>query len=131
MTMTPQEAAALVGEQPDAEYALDLLAHPARYEKIAPKLAALLEHPTITAIRDRYLESDQQAIAAHTRYKNTTRRANLAVLLAATLSAFMMAIQIVLGSFTLAPYIVGTLGLLSALSAALAGVWLFSVSNGA
>src|SRR5262245_35839932 len=89
--MTWDEAAKIVGEEPADNYQLDLAAHTAAYATSAPQLSILLNDPQVTAIRDQYREGDQAAIAAQTRYKDTMKQANRAILAAAVLSALTMA----------------------------------------
>jgi hypothetical protein len=126
--MTPDEAAGLIGEQPRGDYTLDLAAHAEQYKNIAP-LATLLRSPRLRSIREQYERADTEAADAQTRYKTTMGRANAAVLAAACLSGLMMAAQIATAELKI-PGLVLVLGVLSALSAAAATMWLFLVRQG-
>jgi hypothetical protein len=129
--LTSQEAETIVGKQPDGVYTLDLADHPGRYEKDAPPLATLLRTTKVEAILEEYTESDREAVAAQTQYKGTMQRANVAILVAAALGASMMAVQIVFGGLSFTRYVILALGVFSALSGALAAMWLFRVRGGA
>jgi hypothetical protein len=126
--MNPDQAAALIGEQPPGEYALDLAAHADRYKDVTP-LVPLLRSARLRAIREQYDQADAAAAVAQTRYKTTMWRVNAAVLAAASLSALMMAAQILTPKLPI-PGLVPVLGILSALSGAAATMWLFFVRQG-
>jgi hypothetical protein len=123
--MTPDQAIELIGEEAPENYALDLAAHADRYQNI-PALATLLRSARLRAIRLQFEQANDAAAAAQTRYKTNMGSANMAVLIAATLSGLMMAAQIAIP-------IRGTvlvLGILSALSGAAATMWLSRVRQG-
>jgi len=126
--MTADQAAALIGEQPATDYALDLAAHAERYKDV-PGLAPLLRSARLGAIRQQYEQADADATAAQTQYKTNVWRANAAILVAASLSALMMAAQILAPKLPIEG-LVTTLGILSALSGAAATTWLFRVRQG-
>src|SRR5215470_216796 len=128
--LTPEDAAKIIGEQPDGDYSVNFAAHPDRYAESAPKLAALLRSTKIKLIREEFGVRDSEAATAQVTYRRNMQRANLAILVAAGLGALMMAAQIVFGSYPFAPYLVGGLGILSAVSGAMAAMWLFRVRNG-
>jgi hypothetical protein len=124
---SPEE---IIGSQGAADYVFDLDAHPALYRQSAPALARALEASRIRAIVEGYRQSDLAAVAAQAAYKGGMNRANLAVLGAAAFGALMMAAQIVLEGRPFTPYVIGGLGLLSAISGALAAMWLHGVNAG-
>ena len=132
--LTVQQAEQIIGDQPPTDYSLDLDSHIDRYKTDAPKLAGLLGMAQFKAIREEYRLRDNAAIEAQTEYKRLMGRANLAILIAAALGALTMAAQIALrawpASTPYVPYVVGTLGVLSAISGALAARWLYIVRTG-
>jgi hypothetical protein len=127
--LTVQQAREIIGEQPAGDYTLDLDKHIERYQTKAPLLASLLASAPIKAIREEYHRRDNTAIEAQAEYKRVMQHANLAILIAAGLGALTMAAQIVLRGWPAAaayvPYVVGALGVLSAISGGLAARWLY------
>ena len=124
------EARAAIGTQAEDDYVLDPTKHAAEYAKSASRLAALLNSARLSIIAKRYKQRDQQAADAQSEYKRTMERANLAIFATAVLSGLMMAAQIVAVPWSLPPWSVGALGLLSALCGALATMWLYQVRQG-
>jgi hypothetical protein len=123
-------ARAVIGTQGDDDYVLDPTKHAAEYAESAPEFSDLLGSARLSIIAKRYKQRDDQAGEAQQEYKWAVERANLAVLATAVFSALMMAAQIVSGEWSLPPWTIGALGLLSALCGALATMWLYAVRQG-
>ena len=127
-------ATEIIGTQQAGDYRLEPAEHAKIYADAAPDLAALLGTSRVTVIAEEYQQRDAEADGGQKSFKRTMSTANIAVLVAATSSACMMAAEIVLGGtdrdgVAIAAWtgnLVFPLGLIAAISAAAATAALYS-----
>ncbi len=131
-------ATEIIGTQQAGDYRLEPAEHAKLYADAAPDLAALLGTARVTVIAEEYQQRDAEADGGQKSFKRTMSTANIAVLVAATSSACMMAAEIVLGGtdrdgVAIAAWtgnLVFPLGLIAAISAAAATAALYFVRSG-
>jgi dsDNA-binding SOS-regulon protein len=132
--MTPKDAQDAIGEQDETDFILAPSTHAEKLPASAQALAVLLKDPQLSVLAEQYERHDGAANAARDEYKATLTRANGAVLAATTLSALMMAAQILAGAFL--QYgdqlrgVAAVAGVLAGLAATLGARWLFRAREG-
>jgi hypothetical protein len=132
--MTPKDAQDAIGEQGKDDIILAPSTHAERLPPSAQALASLLKDPQLAILAEQYERHDNAANAARDEYKATLTRANGAVLAATTLSAVMMAAQILAAAWTdhkehLQDAAAGA-GVLAGVAATLGAMWLFRAREG-
>lgn len=132
--MTPKDAQDAIGEQGKDDVILAPSTHAERLPPSAQALASLLKDPQLAILAEQYERHDNAANVARDEYKATLTRANGAVLAATTLSAVMMAAQILAAAWTdhkehLQDAAAGA-GVLAGVAATLGAMWLFRAREG-
>lgn len=132
--MTPKDAQDAIGEQDKNDFILAPSSHADRLPPFAQALAALLKDPQLAILAEQHERHDNAANAARDEYRATLTRANGAVLAATTLSAVMMAAQILAAAWPdhkdRLQDAAAVAGVLAGLAATLGAMWLFRAREG-
>lgn len=127
---TSERAVHVIGEQQDGDYILSPVAHAELYEEGAPRLSEALSGSALQTIAVQFERLDREAGSAQASYKSTMNRANVAVLVAAVLGAFMMAAEILSAKYAALHLGVPSLGVGAAIASALGAMWIYRARQG-
>jgi SMODS and SLOG-associating 2TM effector domain 1 len=125
------DAAGIIGNGSPGDYPLSPVEHAEQLKTSAPKLAALLTRSAPVELARQYADADTEALAAERTFKRWVIRANWAVLATATVSALLMAVALLAGTFGgLAQTTLIVLALIGVAAGGIASMSLFRVKEG-
>ncbi|MEX2446355.1 MAG: hypothetical protein WD734_03360, partial [Dehalococcoidia bacterium] len=120
----------VIGEAGPDDWVIAPSRHAGELDEAAPALAEVLRRsPVETAARE-FERLDADAVEAQAAFKRTARRANLAVLLTACLSAAMLVVGSIEAFGEPRRIALGVLGVASVVGGGLATMWLFRLKQG-